>query len=79
MTPSRGIEPGPHWWEASALTTAPSLDVKFLPILISLDIKADKLQSDFFLRERNKNNVVFLHDGRRSLFTQRGNPPTAKD
>ena len=23
MTP--GFEPGPHWWEASALTTAPSL------------------------------------------------------
>ena len=20
-----GIEPGPHWWEASTLTTAPSL------------------------------------------------------
>ena len=25
MTPSPGIEPGSHWWEASALTTAPSL------------------------------------------------------
>ena len=25
MTPRPGIEPGPHWWEASALTTAPSL------------------------------------------------------
>ena len=25
MTPSPGIEPGPHWWEASALTTAPYL------------------------------------------------------
>ena len=25
MTPSPKIEPGPHWWEASALTTAPSL------------------------------------------------------
>jgi len=25
MTPSPGVEPGPHWWEASALTTAPSL------------------------------------------------------
>ena len=25
MTSSLGIEPGPHWWEASALTTAPSL------------------------------------------------------
>ena len=26
MTPRTGIERGPHWWEASALTTAPSLD-----------------------------------------------------
>ena len=25
MTPGPGIEPGPHWWEASTLTTAPSL------------------------------------------------------
>jgi len=25
MTPGPGIEPGTHWWVASALTTAPSL------------------------------------------------------
>ena len=25
MTPSPGIEPGPHWWEASALTVTPSV------------------------------------------------------
>ena len=25
MTPGPGIEPGTHWWEASALTPAPSL------------------------------------------------------
>ena len=25
MTAGPGIEPGPHWWKASALTTAPSL------------------------------------------------------
>ena len=25
MAPGPGIEPGPHWWKASALTTAPSL------------------------------------------------------
>ena len=25
LMPSPGLEPGPHWWEASALTTAPSL------------------------------------------------------
>jgi len=31
MTPGPGFEPGPHWWEASAITTAPSL----LPIKTS--------------------------------------------
>ena len=25
MTPGPGIEPGPHWWKASALTTTPTL------------------------------------------------------
>ena len=25
MASTAGFEPGPHWWEASALTTAPSL------------------------------------------------------
>ena len=25
LTPSPGIEPGPHWWKASALVAAPSL------------------------------------------------------
>ena len=25
MTPGPGIGPGPHWWEANALTTAPSV------------------------------------------------------
>ena len=25
MTPGPGIEPGTHWWEVSALTTAPSV------------------------------------------------------
>ena len=25
MASTQGFEPGPHWWEASALTTAPPL------------------------------------------------------
>ena len=29
MASTPGFEPGPHWWEASALTTAP------LPIFVS--------------------------------------------
>jgi len=28
-----GLEPGSHWWEASALTTAPSLAIPVLPLL----------------------------------------------
>ena len=32
LTPGPGIEPGPHWWKANTLTTAPSL----LPPLINL-------------------------------------------
>jgi len=34
LTPSLGIEPGPHWWEASALTTAPSLLSQFLHLAV---------------------------------------------
>ena len=30
MTLDLGIKPGPHWWEASALTTTPSLNSKVL-------------------------------------------------
>jgi len=30
MMPGPGIKPGTHWWEASALTTAPSLLPHFL-------------------------------------------------
>ena len=33
MMPSSGMEPGQHWWEASALTTAPSIEtIASLPI-----------------------------------------------
>ena len=43
MTPSPGIKPGPHWWEASALTTAPSL----LPYLNNYS-EARQVQPYFF-------------------------------
>ena len=32
MTPGPGIEPGTHWWKASAITTAATL----LPIILGL-------------------------------------------
>ena len=33
MTPGLGIEPGTHWWKASALTTTPTL----LPNISQID------------------------------------------
>ena len=30
MTPNAKIEPGPHWWKASALTTRPTLPLSAL-------------------------------------------------
>ena len=39
MTPSPGIEPGPHWWEVSALTSAPSLLPLFVIVTALTDLK----------------------------------------
>ena len=41
MTPGPGIEPGPHWWEASALTTAPPL----LPVGVGVPSQVKKWRS----------------------------------
>ena len=73
ITPSLGIEPGPHWWEASALTTAPPLkalkrylSLKFvlswlhcriLPILVLLSV--DNLAC-FNEIHQNVNDLVFV-------------------
>ena len=35
LTPDLGIEPGPHWWEASALTFAPSLHPRLTSLYVS--------------------------------------------
>ena len=63
MTPGPGIEPGTHWWKASALTTAPTLlpDARSAPILHALkwnslaDRRAKQLKSLMF---KTVNNLV---------------------
>ena len=44
LTPDLGIEPGPHWWEASALTTAPlnSLEKQFPRDVPEVDPQGNK-------------------------------------
>ena len=46
MKPDLGIEPGPHWWEASALTTAPSLHPQ--SIYITAQPESCKIQMIIF-------------------------------
>ena len=54
-----GVEPGPHWWEASALATAPSLlpaacsltEIKiFLHCHLKGEITSNELSVDNYLR-----------------------------
>ena len=57
MTPRPGIEPGPHWWEASALTTVPS----FLPQLSPFTRKQNALKFTSFATAKQRTNcLVFL-------------------
>ena len=34
ITPSPGIEPGPHWWKASTLTTTPQISLAYTVVAI---------------------------------------------
>ena len=45
MTPGPGIEPGTHWWKASAITTAPTLLPLSLPCEGRLKDKLQRFQS----------------------------------
>ena len=44
MTPGSGFEPGPHCWEASALTTAPPLLSLANPLLSLKELRKKRLQ-----------------------------------
>ena len=49
MTPGPGIEPGTHWWKASALTTTPTLLPRSLLYLAQAVLGALFLLCDFTL------------------------------
>ena len=50
MTPDVGIEPGPHRWEASALTTAPSLHPSIVIVVVLLTRAKFFFEIVFFTR-----------------------------
>ena len=55
MTPGPGFEPGPHWWEASAVTTAPTL-------LIQATAKLDMARGDDNVDDNNDepSNIIYI-------------------
>ena len=58
MTADQEIEPGPHWWKASALTTAPTLLSKVLVPIFYVRIRLLFLSS--WGAELKRNYSVFL-------------------
>ena len=62
MTPSQGIEPGPHWWEASALITAPSPHPKklILGTLRSTTATSSKTSPQYMTLLYHKSFAVIL-------------------
>ena len=70
MTPDLGIEPGPHWWEASALTTAPSLH----PKVVSLDriwSRSIRFEGTDIIHSTAKDQLNCLHSQLFSSFSIR--------
>ena len=55
ITPDLEIEPGPHWWKASALTTAPSVHYWLL-----LRTNAMKFVNDQFSRKQKHGQKTIL-------------------
>ena len=45
MASTPGFEPGPHWWEASALTTAPSCPFPYVKIMKQQGLYQNKVNS----------------------------------
>ena len=69
MASTQGFEPGPHWWEASALTTVPPLlQVALTPVItnfkmLSVYLNRNHTTVDNFARtSRNKQNKSYLGD-----------------
>ena len=70
MTPGAGIEPGTHWWKASALTTAPTLlpknSIDLLGVTIDKDLSfnrhisqiCEKVNKQFSVLKRFKNIIT---------------------
>ena len=63
MTPSLGIDPGPHWWEASALTFLrhPCTPSSYGHELVTMDTDMDKSTRDRLVCRRIPNNAALQH------------------
>ena len=67
MTLRSGIEPGPHWWEASALTTAPSLLPSSLIASLSIKYIKDWRERVFHVISKQR-DVGWINEARPTMF-----------
>ena len=60
MTPGPGIQPGSHWWEASALTTAPTLlhNTKYFWLKTTRVVQVSETASTFFKKMTILNTFI---------------------
>ena len=77
MASTQGFEPGPHWWEESALTTEPPLlQVALTPMITNLKMLSVYLNrnhttvDNFARTSRNKQNKSYLGDAGTQLVYQ---------
>jgi len=81
MTPGQGIEPGPHWWEASAVTTAlsPAPHEKSFKVCVMFaflkQIKKQKKQNK--TKQTKKTKTLLPHEQNRAdtiIYFSQGEP-----
>ena len=60
MIPGPGFEPGPHWWEGNALTTAPSLLPSTLRALLTTNLYSGLHDDTIILKLTNKIHTFTL-------------------
>ena len=61
MTPGPGIEPGTHWWKASAPTTAPTRSPNILPCFAPCDDRVDRRNQFLWLKLLQTWYISFLN------------------
>ena len=74
MTSTPGFEPGPHWWEASDLTTTPSFSAALKIIIVGTGDGLKPLRCEYSPLHTNKTSFLkffFLNQVKEKIISER--------